>query len=851
MPLVRQPINNLLGGVSQQAPAVRSLDQCERMENAWPSPILGLTKRPPTKHIKKLAQTPESTSKYHIINRSPTEQYLLVFKNNILHAYTLKAIAGYLSAGAQMVIQDPAATGYNYLISSTAAKLKVHTVADYTFIVNNSITTAMDILTTAAKPFNTEAYVFVRQGNYKTNYSIRIKVGGTDQTVTVKTWNGTTGIAGSTAVPSITNTELNSIKTDDIAQELLLRLDNAWNGASGYVTGTSGIRKGSVVKVTFTSVANIVETVDSVGDSVLATVWKEIPRVAGYLPEICTDGFIVKVGGTEEIVADDYYVKFISDEGVGTFAKGHWQESLNYSQEYQFLASTMPHVLIRLFDDGTNTAYGLPAAAGVYTGTVGAPFFAWRPGAWTIKATGDLTVNPRPSFIGKKLQNVFFYKQRLGFLADDRVLLSEVNEPFNFWRTTMLSLLDSDPIDVLNTHTNVALCKSATPYNENVILKSARGQFVLKGGEILSPRTVQITSESAYETYEDLDPINAGRSLFFGFKHGDYSGIREFYQINDQDQFDSVDVTLPVPNYLSGEIDHFAVSTLEETLVVKTSTSANRLWIYKYLWAGNTKILSSWSLWDLTACTTVAYFGFIDNTLYLVTSHSDGYYIEKLELASGLVDPSSTFTTLLDRRVDQSQVTGLSYSAGPNTSTFTLPYTLAAFPGLNIVPIVVRKSDGVIYTPVSNTTTTVTVTGNLTAIDFWTGVNYIMYYEFTKPLIKLPAGRGLVPETGCVQRVKHLELQYSSTGWFILYVDVAGHPQYIYFNGIDTMTWGAIIYQPGIIKTDKARIPIHGRADELTVLLTNPYPYPSNISSAIWEILMYESGTRLPGASSQ
>jgi hypothetical protein len=86
MPLITQSIPNLIGGVSQQSPAVRDSNQCEVMENAFPSPIEGLIKRPPASKIVEfrkqtdnaiLALVSESDAKPHLIIRDVNEKYIL------------------------------------------------------------------------------------------------------------------------------------------------------------------------------------------------------------------------------------------------------------------------------------------------------------------------------------------------------------------------------------------------------------------------------------------------------------------------------------------------------------------------------------------------------------------------------------------------------------------------------------------------------------------------------------------------------------------------------------------------------------------------------------------------------
>jgi len=822
--LIRQPVNNLLGGVSQQSPAVRGIDQCEAQVNFWPSPVDGLMKRPTEEYLAKIHTGATTNYKYHIINRSSTEQYVIqIIDAGVIKVHTLVDIPStpVTVAGTQLLVNTT--TGSSAYLTSTAGPktdLRIHTEADYTFLLNTTKVPAIDTGTlTASKPTPTEAYIFVRQGNYKTNYKIRIKRSGTDNTVTTATWNG----------QSVAGAEINSIKTDDIAADLKTKLDAFWGGANPTVT-----RVGSVLKITGSVIYDAIEPVDSIGDSVLSVVWNQVPRVSAYLPEICTHGFVVKIIGDEEINADDYYVKFVADEGTGIFGRGHWQEDLTYSQPYLFTYNTMPQVLVRI-----------PDPTGATSGVPGRPYFQFRQGPWTNKLVGDTVTNPQPSFVGKTISNIFFYKSRLGFLADDRVIMSEANDPFNFWRTTLLTLLDSELIDVINNFSPVSLAKSAIPYNENLILKSGRHLFALNGGEILSPRTVQIIPIATFENYEAIEPVTGGRSLFFGFKRGDFSGIRELFQVGDSALFDNADVSQQVPHYMPGAVEHMSVSTLEDTLVIKSTSDANSLFVYKYMWNGDQKVISSWGTWDLSGSPTVRYFHFIENILYLVNEYSDGVYVEKITITTGLTDTSANYMTLLDRRTDQSKITGFVYNGGANTSTFTVPYTMPLVLDPLNLPQVVQKVTGTIFPYVSHTGTTVTVTGNLTGLDYWVGLMYAAAYQFTIPIIKLPAGRGLAPETGCIQRVKYLDFQYSSSGKFYVYVTVAGRSPYTYELNNNPLQTGAVVYDTSLLRTDKARIPIHGRADVLTVAIVNPNPFPSNITSAVWEILMYESSKRI------
>jgi hypothetical protein len=55
--LITTSIPNFIGGISQQPPSIRSSSEAEDIENAVPSPVEGLIKRPPTEHVAAVANS--------------------------------------------------------------------------------------------------------------------------------------------------------------------------------------------------------------------------------------------------------------------------------------------------------------------------------------------------------------------------------------------------------------------------------------------------------------------------------------------------------------------------------------------------------------------------------------------------------------------------------------------------------------------------------------------------------------------------------------------------------------------------------------------------------------------------
>lgn len=137
--LVNRPIASLFNGVSQQPASLRLSSQCKLQENAYTNLVDGLSKRPPTEHIDQLNTNTNEDRFIHWIDRDDTEQYILVMQDQEIKLYALD--------GTEQTVNVIAPATLGYLdIGAAAARssFAAVTIADFTFIVNKTVTCAMD-----------------------------------------------------------------------------------------------------------------------------------------------------------------------------------------------------------------------------------------------------------------------------------------------------------------------------------------------------------------------------------------------------------------------------------------------------------------------------------------------------------------------------------------------------------------------------------------------------------------------------------------------------------------------------------------------------------------------------------
>ncbi|MCR5870680.1 hypothetical protein LRS12_08160 [Sphingomonas sp. J344] len=164
------------------------------------------------------------------------------------------------------------------------------------------------------------------------------------------------------------------------------------------------------------------------------------------LPESPADGEIYRIAGSAETGFVSYYV--VRNGSV-------WDETVSPGLPNAISAATMPHALVRQSDGS----------------------FVFAPFSWKPRRVGDLVTNPAPPFVNRRLRDVFFYKNRLGFLVDESVVFSVAGDYGDFWRRTVLDYIESDPLSVSATTTDVALLDYAVPFNDGIMLFSAQRQF--------------------------------------------------------------------------------------------------------------------------------------------------------------------------------------------------------------------------------------------------------------------------------------------------------------------------------------------------------------------------------------
>ena len=816
MAVVSQSIPNFINGISQQTPTQRGINQGSDQINLQNNIVDGLSRRPSLEYVATLDSTNVYPNKTKIwnIQRDESNQYMCAFYNGGIKVYDL--------AGNSKTVTI--ASGSSYLTSTNPKEdFKLVNIADYTFLVNKSVTPTADSNTSAAK--QEEFLIYVKATNYGREYSV---------TLTHASITG--GIKVIFQMPSGNDATTDSeFRDSNKIKDILLYGTSSthWNGSASQI-GFKTVRadnnstlstsqglanySGITSHFTFESYDNViygkpnnnnssytVSTSDGAGSTAMYHIRDTIQDFS-KLPYYGKTGVIVKITGEEGDTLSDYYVKFTGN--------GVWSETIAPATSLGVTNSTMPHALINN-NNGT---------------------FTFQELSWDDRVCGDIETNSNPSFIGKKIQNLTFYKNRLGILSGENLILSENAGFFNFFATTVTQVLDTDPIDISASGTQVNTLKNSVSFNETLLLFSDTAQYKLDhAGDTISPTTAILNEVSSFEHDDTVSPIAAGRFAYFTQSRNANTAVREYYADDDTLTNDGLDITVAVQNLLPTNPYQIISNTIEDTLIFLhadtadsqsapyttgsnvTATNADTMYVYKYFFDRGEKVQTAWSKWEFSGVKILGALS-SDSYVYVFAAEGTNTKLFKIDLRN-LKDPTLGFNCYVDLKTE---ITG-SYSSGTGLTTLTSPY--GAKTGL----IAIDRTNGTNYVLTNTSGSTYTLVGNHTSL--WIGVPYESKYVLSPQYIREDTGKGLVAVTSGRYQIRNISFDYENSGYFQVEVT----PENRTTN--TTFMTGYVIGFTGApnnvaIATGTLRVPIQARNTAFELHIKSSSHLPMHIASA-------------------
>ena len=534
------------------------------------------------------------------------------------------------------------------------------------------------------------------------------------------------------------------------------------------------------------------------------------------LPGQCKDNYIVKVSNAQESDEDDYYLKF---EGEGSRdGPGKWVECAEPGIVLGFSTSTMPHVIQR-------------------TGTTE---FTVKQFSYPNREIGDNTTNPIPNFVGKKINKVLFFRNRLAFLAGEYVITCKpgtLAAP-DFWSDTALAVSNVDPIDITSSSMFPSDLFDGIEINAGLLVFSSNQQFLLSSDDtILNPDTAKLRSVSTYNYSVDIPPISMGTTIGYLDNSGMYSRFNEMANTTREGEPTVVETSRLVPSLIPKDID-LITNSRENSIILFGKTGDTTVIGYKYFMMGDKRPQSSWFKWKLK--NTLTYHFIIDDVYYFLDSN---HFLQKINLVQSTTDPS----------IDQDDVNYLihldnwttvgsgTYSASTNLTTFTNQSDW-------IDQITNGNTDLVVVDTDSNTAregryaecTVInnddfTVTGDWSSATLKIGYLYEYKVEFPRLYVSKDMGQGITRADINASLIVHrLNLNFGKIGLYSTTLTRVGKDPYTeVYESTDLDEYDAS--DAPYLKEKVKTIPVYEKNNNVDITLKSSHPSPATLHSMSWE----------------
>ena len=582
-------------------------------------------------------------------------------------------------------------------------------------------------------------------------------------------------------------------------------------------TGVNASLIGNGIYLSSTSTFNVEITDDDLMRSMQTSV-----NDVTLLPKQCKHGYIVKVSNARISEEDDYYLRF--DGQNNQDGTGSWVECAKPDIDKSL--TNMPLVIQRtaLANPGTSTEIAT---------------FTIKQFTYADREVGDDTTNPLPSFKGKRVNKVLFFRNRLAFLAGENVVLCRpgtLGKP-DFFSETALTVSANDPIDIACSSTFPSELFDGIDINTGLVVFSTNQQFLLSSDDtVLNPDTAKLRSISAFNYNKDIPPISLGTTLAYIDNSGKFSRFNEMANIQREGEPSIVEQSKVVPTLLKKDLD-LITNSRENNMVflAKAYDTSCEVVGFRYLNVGDKRQQSAWFKWRLNR-PIVYHFVINDEYFYL----DQDYFLQSVRLVQTESDPSILqdnvdFLLHLDNHIT---ISGGSYDSTNNTTTFSNLGWLSSVqtPAYPLVVIDTNTASDRVgrYAKATISGTSFTVPGNWSGVTLFAGYLYEYKVIFPTFFVTRTAGQSTQSDVNSSLVVHRVKFHFGKIGLYETTLKRVGKPDYteIYESTeLDEYDVSDAPYLEEFVKT----VPVYEKNSNVDIELKSSHPAPVTLRALSWE----------------
>ena len=544
----------------------------------------------------------------------------------------------------------------------------------------------------------------------------------------------------------------------------------------------------------------------------------------GDLPSQCKNGMVVEVvnSAAEE---DNHYVKFFGNndrDGEGT-----WEECAKPGRKIRLKRSTMPVLLIRTADSN----FRLTELDGSNYTIAGQQYSVPQ---WDDALVGDDITNPEPSFVGKEINKMLFFRNRFTILADENIVMSRPGDFTNFFGKSAIQLVASDPVDIAASSEYPAILFDGIQVNTGLVLFSKNQQFMLTtDSDVFSPTTAKINALSSYNFNFATNPISLGTTVGFLDNAGKFSRFFEMAQVQREGEPEVIEQSAVVSRLFEKDLKLISNSR-ENSVIFFSEEDTTTLYGYRYFDNIRERKLAAWFKWTLTG--NIQYHCMQDDFLYVVVRNNG-----KDQLLKYAIKMDSNTIQLENNRVHLDHLmttSGWTYNSTTKKSTKAKPVGLESSNQL-----VAYDIDDTANPPEAiGNYADVTVNGsNLEINGDWSGQTFLLGYEYTMQ-VTLPTiyyvqqkGERFEADTRGNTILHRVKLAFGPVGVYETTLTRVGRTDYTELHEVtpanNYLANTSGVFDDNIIRT----VPIYDRNINATLTIKSTHPAPATLHNYMWE----------------
>ena len=435
-------------------------------------------------------------------------------------------------------------------------------------------------------------FVHIKQGDYGTTYKVNLTVDGKSSLVSYTTPDGSD------------SSHRTAISLEAIRDKMMVEIEKVANvscsrvGSSGLVLRTKD--HGSKVKVWAS---------DDVNNNAIRAFDTSV-TTEDDLPFQCVDGYTVRVSAKQSDSA--YYLRY---QGEDSEDAGMWMETPKPLEKHKVWGDTLPHLLVPTVDQEGDTVLHFSVAE------------------WAPRKTGDLESTGFPEVVSevtddtlaiKTLASVGLYQSRLVMLGGPYLSMSRTNSFFDLFPGSMLTEVDTDPINLLITGQKGQMVNGfhVIPTEHDVLVLGDTHQVDIGSDTgVMSPTSVYSKPKTAYTMDPGASPALVGDAIYFIDARQGYAACQQYSVRDSAGGRYAAEINQHCPTYLKGRMD-MLVGTPQGMLLLKPTGTTKTVYVYQFIDSAEARVQSAWSRWEFAG--NVLNAEFREGNLHTLVSFSEG-----------------------------------------------------------------------------------------------------------------------------------------------------------------------------------------------------------------------------------